>query len=160
MTDIQQPVQTQAKKTRQELVKENQFVIKYAYGKFYFKPQTDRFNVTVSTIYGRYVVVTPLMPVADQYRVPMNNVHAMHFLRKHANVDIEIPENLDRPVLIPFKGLSVGRQLRNSWYGHLDDLISNAEFRGIMNKQKFFECYDKELEKCGLNYENLSGIEK
>ena len=88
-----------------------------------YKNKTDTDNdVTVMHVYGVGLVVLPRLTVCDEYRVPMNHVHATNFIKKHLGLDIVIPANLRRAILISSNGsTSIAQALRTSWRVNIKD---------------------------------------
>lgn len=110
--------------------------------------------VTVSSIYPGYLIITPLLQVADQYRVPMYYKHAENYFNKVYGKKLDLSSfdengnwtNFDGGFLI-FKAPFAGKDLSISWFNkpNIKELLEHFEFTPISNVE-FKELFNKNMD--------------
>lgn len=111
--------------------------------------------VTLTSIYGKYLVVTPYITIADQYRIPMTVEHAENFIRKNLGLNIDLTDVCeDSVVVIGVSG--AGADLQQSWFKdeNIKFLMRRFRFTPIDNVE-YKKTFDEDFAKFGLNYKEL-----
>ena len=113
--------------------------------------------VTLTSIYGKYLVITPFITVADQYRIPMTVEHAENFVRKNFGLNLNIYNLLSEDLAIVIAVSGAGADLQQSWFKdeNIKFLMRRFRFTSIDNVE-YKKTFNEDFAKFGLDYRELA----
>lgn len=119
-----------------------------------FKDTPKGYDVSVISIYGKYILIMPTIPVFYKYCVPMQYNHCQNFVKKYIP-DLELPEKVTG--LIEYKippkadgkpNFAIGGALVRNLISYGNQIVRQNDV-GIINHSTVWNYIDDALKKYG-----------
>lgn len=121
---------------------------------YYKNLNKDNQTVSVTSIYGKYIIVTPQLDVSYEYSIPMNVVYAKRFFKSKFNIEIDF-SNFKTPLILPTSNKLVGSSLKTAFNTNLKYNKKKYNFESI-DKFDFWNILCGNFKEYKLDYSKLA----